>query len=171
MLRSAVFCIIPAQKRKTLPWFRCFIKIKGVNVIVRKGIQMFELKLPVRQAICTEHPVRVDPRYVYEDGKKTDKQEKKDGKPVWRVHGIAPLVEVGDSRVLDTDATAVIASETEPDFADVFTVGELTSVNGSFTVTQAKFGSVTGRLDLESAGDDEETPFSTSAPRHGELED
>lgn len=90
---------------------------------------------------------------------------------MWRVHGIAPLVEVGDSRVLDTDATAVIASETEPDFSDVFTIGELTSVNGSFTVTQARYGSVTGRLDLESVGEDEESPFSTSAPRHGDLED
>jgi hypothetical protein len=132
---------------------------------------MFELKLPVGQAICTESPVRVEPRYAYEDGEKTSKQEKKGDKSVWRVHGIAPLIEVGDSRVLDTDATVVIAAESEPDFADAFTVGELTSVNGSFTVTKAKFGGVTGRLDLESVGEDEENPFSTSAPRHGDLDD
>ena len=171
MLESAVFRIIPAQKCKTLPWFGCSINIGGVISSTGKVKILFELKLPVRQAICTEYPVRVDARYVYEDGKKTDKQEKKNGKPVWRVHGIAPLVEVGESRVLDTDATAVIASESEPDFSDVFTIGELTSVNGSFTVTQAKFGSVTGRLDLEGVGEDEESPFSTSAPRHGDLED
>lgn len=132
---------------------------------------MFELKLPVRQAICTESPVRVEPRYVYEDGEKTSKQEKKDGKSVWRVHGIAPLIEAGDSRVLDTDSTVVIAAETEPDFADVFTVGELTSVDGVFTVTKAKFGAVTGRLDLESVGEDEENSFSTMTSRHSELED
>lgn len=127
---------------------------------------MFELRLPVGQAICTETPVRVDPRFVYEDGKKTDRQEKKGDKPVWRVHGIAPLIEVGGSRVLDTDATVVVAAESEPDFADAFTVGELTSVNGSFTVTQARYGSVTGRLDLESVGDSVSSASFT--PRHGD---
>lgn len=114
--------------------------------------------------------MRVDARYVYEDGQKTDKQEKKNGKPVWRVHGISPIIEVGESRILDTDSTVVIAAESEPDFSDVFSIGELTSVNGNFTVTQARYGSVSGRLDLESVGEDEETPFSTSAPRHGDLE-
>lgn len=111
--------------------------------------------------------MRVEPRYAYEDGEKTDKQEKQGDKFVWRVHGVAPLIEVGDSRVLDTDATVVTVAESEPDFSDSFTVGELTSVNGSFTVTKAKFGGVTGRLDLESVGNSA-TSAASFTPRHGE---
>lgn len=126
---------------------------------------MFELKFAVNEALCLVDELEVSPRFVYKDNKRTDEQETRDGKKLWRVKGLAPIVEVNGKSAIDTDATVVLASASEPDVSGVGSLGEKLLVTGDFSVTRVQYGEASGRLDLEAIG----TPAASSfAPRHGD---
>lgn len=126
---------------------------------------MFELKFVVNECLCLVDELAVSPRFVYKDKKRTDEQETRDGKKLWRVKGLAPIVEVNGKSAIDTDATVVLASASEPDMAGVGSLGEKLQVTGEFSVTRVEYGKASGRLDLESIG----SPASASfTPRHGD---
>ena len=113
---------------------------------------MFELKFAVNEALCLVDELDVSPRYVYENNKRTDEQETRDGKKLWRVKGLAPIVEVNGKSAIDTDATVVMASASEPDVSGVGSLGEKLQVTGDFSVTRVQYGEASGRLDLEAIG-------------------
>lgn len=127
---------------------------------------MFELKFAVNECLCLVDELDVSPRFIYKDNKRTDEQETRDGKRLWRVKGLAPIVEVNGKSAIDTDATVVLASDSEPDMAGVGSLGEKLQVMGDFSVTRVEYGRASGRLDLETIGS---SPATTSfAPRHGD---
>ena len=133
---------------------------------------MFELRIPVTESVSLTDELEVFPRYVYVDGKKTDEQETNDqGVPMWRVQGLAPVIEFAGNRVIDPDTTVITASKTEPDYSGLVELGAKVQVKGDFLVTKAQWAKVSGRLELEGIGDDAAPALSTSAPRHGDLED
>lgn len=128
---------------------------------------MFELKFAVNEALCLVDELDVSPRYVYENNKRTDEQETRDGKKLWRVKGLAPIVEVNGKSAIDTDATVVMASASEPDVSGVGSLGEKLQVTGDFSVTRVQYGEASGRLDLETIGSSSAVSASFT-PRHGD---
>ena len=91
---------------------------------------------------------------------------------MWRVQGLAPVIEFAGNRIIDPDTTVVMASKTEPDFDGLVELGAKVPVKGDFLVTKAQWAKVSGRFEMEGIGDDAAAPaLSTSAPRHGDLED
>ena len=101
---------------------------------------MFELKFAVNECLCLVDELEVSPRFVYKDNKRTDEQETRDGKKLWRVKGLAPIVEVNGKSAIDTDATVVLASASEPDVVGVGSLGEKLPVTGDFSVTRVQYG-------------------------------
>lgn len=130
---------------------------------------MFELKFDVSECLCLVDELDVSPRYVYENNRRTDKQEERDGKKLWRVKGLAPIVQVNGKSAIDADATVIMASESEPDLSGVGSLGEKLPVTGEFSVTRVEYRAASGRLDLETIG----SPAASAsfAPRHGDGED
>lgn len=126
---------------------------------------MFELKFSVSECLCLVDELDVSPRYVYKDNRRTDEQETRDGKKLWRVKGLAPIVEVNGKAAIDTDATVVMASNAEPDVAGVGSLGEKLQVTGDFSVTRVEYGKASGRFDLEAIGSSASASFT---PRHGD---
>lgn len=124
-------------------------KVKNVQTVYGREIFLFSLSVPVQRAMVMSAPLEVQPRMRYEDGQRTDQQERStSGVPIWKIVGLAPVVEVGSTTAIDTDASVVVASEREPDLPAV-SAGESLEVRGVFHVTRAQFGQVSGRFELE----------------------
>lgn len=110
---------------------------------------MFSLSVPVTRAMVMSTPLEAQPRMRYVDGKRSDQQESStSGVPIWKVVGLAPVIEIGSTTAIDTDATVLVAAEGEPDLP-VVSAGESLDVRGVFHVTRAQFGQVSGRFELE----------------------